>query len=120
VPRERPGPRNVMEISDDCRLAGGASRDRAAEPLKRHVTLLGRGIRLEKISMLLRVLGRPSSSNSQPVIWPLAELGFHPPERTIGESSVRLSTADTFALTRWIIPVIEGDFVLWESKFDCR
>ena len=84
--------------------------------------LLERGIRFERISVMLRVLGRPSSSNAQKVIWLLAELGVPFTREDYGGKFGRLSTAEYLALNpNGVIPtLIEGDFVLWESNSICR
>jgi glutathione S-transferase len=84
--------------------------------------MLERGVRLAKTSMMLRVLGRPSSSNTQKVIWLLAELGVQFTREDYGGKFGRLSTPEYLALNpNGVIPtLIEADFVLWESNSICR
>lgn len=67
---------------------------------------------------MLTVWGRRNSSNVQPVMWAVGELGLNCERRDVGGSFEGLDDPDFRAMNpNGLIPVIQdGDFVLWESN----
>ena len=67
---------------------------------------------------MLTIWGRRNSSNVQPVMWAVAELGLKYERKDLGGSFGGLDSPDFVAKNpNGLIPVIEdGDFVLWESN----
>lgn len=66
---------------------------------------------------MLTLYGRKSSSNVQPVMWMLAELGVECERLDYGHKYGGLDTAEYGALNpnRRVPTLVDGDLVLWES-----